>query len=158
MRGRICHNQGPHPSLLAFVYFIIIIIKDPILPSSLLCSSLSMFFLQQHKGHLCHGSWTPPPCFQRWQSVSPPILFPSITSATHIFVISHFCHFRRPVHFPMSKDILEVHKCKNSLHAHFIVKSIHSFLRWCKTTQFFTLSKKDANCCENADYFFQKIQ
>ena len=31
--------------------------------------------------------------------------------------------------FPMSIDILEVHKCKNSLHAHFIVKSIHFFFR-----------------------------
>ena len=32
------------------------------------------------------------------------------------------------MHFPMSIDILEIHKCKNSFHAHFIVKSIHSFL------------------------------
>jgi len=29
--------------------------------------------------------------------------------------------------YAMSIDILEVHKSKNSLHAHFILKSIHSF-------------------------------
>ena len=44
--------------------------------------------------------------------------------------------------FPMSIDILEIHKCKNSLLAHFIVKSIHSFFRWCKTAQIFTKEKK----------------
>ena len=31
--------------------------------------------------------------------------------------------------FPMSIDILEIHKCKKSFLAHFIVKSIHSFFR-----------------------------
>ena len=31
--------------------------------------------------------------------------------------------------FPMSIDILEIHKCKNSFLAHLIVKSIHSFFR-----------------------------
>ena len=46
------------------------------------------------------------------------------------------------MHFPMSIDILEIHKCKKSFLAHFIVKSIHSFFRWCKTAQIFTKEKK----------------
>ena len=37
--------------------------------------------------------------------------------------------------YAMEIDILEVCKSKNSLHAHFILKSIHSFFRWCKTTK-----------------------
>ena len=41
----------------------------------------------------------------------------------------HITFLQCTMHFPMSIDILEVHKCKNSLHAHFIVKSIHSFFR-----------------------------
>ena len=44
--------------------------------------------------------------------------------------------------FPMSIDFLEIHRCKNSFLAHFIVKSIHSFCRRCKTAQFFTKEKK----------------
>ena len=40
--------------------------------------------------------------------------------------------------YAMSIDILEVHKSKNSLHAHFILKSIHSFFIWCKTTKILT--------------------
>ena len=39
------------------------------------------------------------------------------------------------MHPAMSIDILEVHKSKNSLCAHFILKSIHSFFRWCKTSK-----------------------
>ena len=44
--------------------------------------------------------------------------------------------------FPMSIDFLEIHRCKNSFLAHFIVKSIHSFCRRCKTAQIFTKEKK----------------
>ena len=40
--------------------------------------------------------------------------------------------------YAMEIDILEVHKSKNSLHAHFILKSIHSFFSWCKTNKIFT--------------------
>ena len=43
--------------------------------------------------------------------------------------------------FPMSIDFLEIHRCKNSFLAHFIVKSIHSFCRRCKTAQIFTKEK-----------------
>ena len=56
-----------------------------------------------------------------------------------------FLHFYSPhctMRFPMSIDILEIHKCKNSFLAHFIVKSIHSFFRWCKTAQIFTKEKQ----------------
>ena len=35
--------------------------------------------------------------------------------------------------------ILEILKSKNSLHAHFMLKSIHSFFIWCKTTKILTL-------------------
>ena len=40
---------------------------------------------------------------------------------------------------PMSIEILEILKRKNSLHAHFMLKSIHSFFIWCKTTKILTL-------------------
>ena len=43
------------------------------------------------------------------------------------------------IRYAMSIDILEVHKSKNSLHAHFMLKSIHSFFIWCKTTKILTL-------------------
>ena len=56
------------------------------------------------------------------------------------------CHcvwqpYQCTMRFPMSIDILEIHKCKKSFLAHFIVKSIHSFFRWCKTAQIFTKEK-----------------
>ena len=40
--------------------------------------------------------------------------------------------------YAMSIDILEVYKSKNSLHAHFTLKSIHSFFIWCKTNKILT--------------------
>ena len=43
--------------------------------------------------------------------------------------------------FPMSIDILEFHKCKKSFLAHFIVKSIHFFFKWCKSAKNFTKEK-----------------
>ena len=52
--------------------------------------------------------------------------------------------------FPMSIDFLEIHRCKNSFLAHFIVKSIHSFCRRCKTAQIFTKGKK----CNFFHFFF----
>ena len=60
------------------------------------------------------------------------------------------------MHFPMSIDILEIHKCKNSFHAHFLVKSIHSFFRWCKTAQSFTKGKKYYFLKKNCDFFCGK--
>ena len=48
-----------------------------------------------------------------------------------------FCHCT--MRYAMSIDILEVHKSKNSLHAHFMLKSIHSFFIWCITTKILTL-------------------
>ena len=75
--------------------------------------------------------------------------------------ISSFCgslntHIHCTMHFPMSIDILEVHKCKNSLHAHFIVKSIHSFCRRCKTAQIFTKEKNIIFLIFFCDFFCGK--
>ena len=61
-------------------------------------------------------------------------------------------HSRHPhqctMRYAMEIDILEAHKSKNSLHAHFTLKSIHSFLYDAKLTKFWLnikISKKIAH-------------
>jgi len=57
----------------------------------------------------------------------------------------------------MEIDILEVHKSKTLLHAHFLLKFFHLFCKWCKTTKRFTLFKISI-CLPIFDGFFLEKQ
>ena len=71
------------------------------------------------------------------------ILLATISELAFVIYLEHLSSSQQcTMRFPMSIEILEIHKCKNSFHAHFLVKSIHSFFRWCKTAQSFTKENK----------------